>query len=259
MLIIRKEQADVFKQIAFSGFENRMIAHLQKFTPRHFNILKEEDLRKVVRYGWEMARSRGFASERSVRLYIELMFMLGSGFDTDPQYPWEFQTVSGKMAPDESERIDQFHEKAWDLVDHASLDYTDGKGRVDPARLTGKLRKLHSDLGTFSSREITPLALMNVDSLLMEAFPNKYQYIGKNTVHFLITSAAETAKQYAVFSERGLATFVTMMFLLGCGFHNDPIFPWISEILNDPSFMDEAKKIDMLHAKALTFLERFWA
>ncbi|MGH9902620.1 MAG: hypothetical protein ACRD68_12505, partial [Pyrinomonadaceae bacterium] len=81
MLKIRKVQMQTFEQAAVRSFEDRMIEHLREFTPRHFKILKEAEMRKVVRFGMERAPAYGLTSERSIRYFVELMLMLGSHFN----------------------------------------------------------------------------------------------------------------------------------------------------------------------------------
>ena len=88
MLKIRSEQISVFEIAAVRNFEDRMLAHLKDFAPNHSKILSDDELRVVIRYGMKKAEDHGFTSERSIRIYTELILMLGSSFDTDPQLPW---------------------------------------------------------------------------------------------------------------------------------------------------------------------------
>lgn len=88
MLIIRKETMEVFEEALLRNFEDEMVQHIKQFTPRHSEIIGEQCVRQVAKMGIERARQYGLTNRGPVRFYIELMFMLGSNFDTDPQYPW---------------------------------------------------------------------------------------------------------------------------------------------------------------------------
>jgi len=173
MLLIRSEQMNALKRASFRRFVDRMVEHLKRFTPRHFNILSDDEIREVIQNGWELARRHDYNSERSVRLYIELMFMLGSSFYTDPQFPWISEIVDGNSKLDESERIDIINKKAWDVVDHATLDYADSKGRVDPNRFIEQLQKLHNGLDQLASTSTGSGLKRDIKQLLQQLFPHK--------------------------------------------------------------------------------------
>ena len=88
MLVIRPEQMEVFKEAALRSFESEMVAHLAEFSPPLFKAIGEEQMRKAIQFGIDRAGSYGFDFRGPVRLYLELMLLFGSHFDTDPQYPW---------------------------------------------------------------------------------------------------------------------------------------------------------------------------
>ena len=51
-------------------------------------IIRKEQMRKAIHFGTGQTFSHGFNFRGPVRLYLELMVLFGSHFDTDPQYPW---------------------------------------------------------------------------------------------------------------------------------------------------------------------------
>lgn len=86
MLVIRTEQMEVLEAAAMRAFEDRTYKHLQRYFPRHCMLLGEEQMRRVIQQGWQKAKSYDLTAECCVRSYIELMCLLGSGFDTDSPY-----------------------------------------------------------------------------------------------------------------------------------------------------------------------------
>ena len=88
MLIIRKEQIDVFKEISIKNFEKTLVLHVQSVAPEIANIAGESNIRHVVQVGMQQAFNYGFSYQGTVRFYIDLMLLLGYGFHDDPQFPW---------------------------------------------------------------------------------------------------------------------------------------------------------------------------
>src|SRR2546430_727627 len=63
-----------------------MVVHCQEFSPVQCELIGEEQLRVVLRRAIKRAAGYGFTYRGPVRLAIELSFLYGSDFDTDPQY-----------------------------------------------------------------------------------------------------------------------------------------------------------------------------
>ena len=88
MLQIREEQMTVFEQgrpAAVRGRDGAFIA--RTFAPELCEVIGEEQLRVALRQAMARAAGYGFTYRGPIRLFIELMFLCGSAFDTDPQYP----------------------------------------------------------------------------------------------------------------------------------------------------------------------------
>src|SRR5215468_2782238 len=92
MWTIRWDQVEAFRNAALQKFEDDMVEHLKQFAPRQWQGIGDSAGRQEIKLGITQASQYGFTNRGSVRFYIELMFMLGSYFDVDPQYHWA-QTV----------------------------------------------------------------------------------------------------------------------------------------------------------------------
>jgi hypothetical protein len=88
MLVIRKEQIEVFRQQALLEFEDRTYDRLLSIKPQECTALGEEAVRESIRAG--VQKAVGYGIERAVDIgkYITVMYTLGNEFDTDPLYPW---------------------------------------------------------------------------------------------------------------------------------------------------------------------------
>jgi hypothetical protein len=256
MLKIRPEQMEAFEAAAVKRFEDRMVEHLRNFSPKHAQVLDEEQLRTVVRYGIEHAESHNLTSERSIRVYTETMLMLGGNFDVDPQYPWAAE-ILGRAEEDQVARIDAIFEKAWDYAEHILADFKRLEQEPHKARLM-------EELGGLRKGSSEPLAASGVSRFYEGAigrlnvlFPEKCKYLGELSLRRLINRGLDLAHGYGLNSERDASIFVVMIFVLGTGFDRDPLAPWASKILNDKE-SPNAQKGEKLYAEALSVLKRWW-
>lgn len=101
MLTIRRHQAALFTQLAVDRFVDELLAHFRAHLPGHAAALGDEGTRSAIRYGIGRARSYGIESEAGARVFVQLMFVLGPGFDADPKLPWaaEILLAGGDEAP----------------------------------------------------------------------------------------------------------------------------------------------------------------
>src|SRR5215813_5278770 len=109
MWTIRDAQADTFRQTALQKFEDEMVEHLKNFSPQHCKVAGEPSVRQVIRMGVEHARKYGLTNRGPVRFYVELMFMFGSYFDTDPQCPWASAVLMDPEKVDQTFRADRLY------------------------------------------------------------------------------------------------------------------------------------------------------
>ena len=65
----------------------------------------------------ERARHYELRGERGPALCLVLMFMLGIGFDTDPQFPWIEQTLAERAPAPQDTRVDRLYEQSMAFLD----------------------------------------------------------------------------------------------------------------------------------------------
>ena len=250
MLKIRKEQMEVFEQAAIRNFEDEIVEHLKKFSPRHCEVIGDNGVREVIRPGIDRAEKYSLTNRGPVRFYIELMFMFGSDFDTDPQLPWAGKILNDPMAVDQMERADQVHKKTTDYLDNVA-------GPVNAYTLDAlrEIRRAASEDVRFSGQAFENGML----SQMKRIYPQKCNYVGDVPLRMLIQRGIELATTCSVTTTRGVALFVVLMFALGHGFSDDPLFPWASRTLKDPKIVDPDKRAQRLEAKAIAYLDRVLA
>ncbi|MGI9074458.1 MAG: hypothetical protein ACR2JB_24800 [Bryobacteraceae bacterium] len=111
-MVIRAEHMKAFEQDARRRFEDEMVAHSKDFSPPLCEVIGDEQLRVALRSAMKRAEGYGFTYRGPVRLFIEMMFLCGSAFDTDPQYAAVGEVL--RASGDQMQRAQQIHELCLD-------------------------------------------------------------------------------------------------------------------------------------------------
>lgn len=258
MLVIRDRQVELLSADAVRTFEDQTYDHLRRYFPRHCELLGKLQMCQVIRHGCGRAKRYGLTSRCGVRTYVELMCILGSGFDCDLLMPWARHTLRDPQSPGEVARGDQLHRLAWHYVDEILLDFHDERGQPTTSRFVGEIQQLLR-LGDHAVEDSDlPRFLQSLYSRIERVFPAKVGFVGERRVRMALALAVDTAHGQGVTSERGLACFATMRFILGVRFTSDPLLPWASSVLSDKSIASPDVKVDKLFAAGITFLRRWW-
>ncbi len=239
MLIIRKEQMEIFEQTALRNFENDMIDHLKDFSPGHSRALGPDGVRKTVRLGIDRAATYGLTDRGPVMFYIEMMFMLGSYFDSDCQYPWAPRILTDETIEQQAERADTLFDQLMEFVDMAA-----GPGREYAIESLTKA-------GRLDFKELCHVQTgMKADLLsrLRHNYPQKCRFIGEAALNELVEKGRETAQNYSLENDAGIICFTWLMFTLGHGFDRDPLYPWCESILNSEDIDDPLKRAEKLYS-----------
>lgn len=258
MLTMQKAQMEAIESAAIHAFENRTLAHLQEYFPGHCKLLGEEQMRFVIQFGWDKAKSYELTAECCVRTYIEFMCLLGGRFDTNPLMPWVAEILNDKNAGDQVARGDRLYDRAHEYIRHLVPDYRDANGEPITARFIDQLQRLRTTPDTPIPPNALPAFAGNVKAKLQRMFPAKFNYVGEDRVTALVANGIGTAARYGITGERGLTLFITLTFVLGSGFDDDPLLPWASKILNDRKISTQKKRVDKLYIKAIGMLRRWW-
>src|SRR6266446_3642611 len=117
---IRTEQIEVFEQAAVRNFEDEMVEHLADFSPPLFKVIKQDQMRQAVRFGMSQAGQYGLTLRGPIRLYLEMMLLFGSHFDTDPQYAWAADILKHQHSVTEMARAERLYQKTLDYQEKVS-------------------------------------------------------------------------------------------------------------------------------------------
>jgi len=249
MLQIRPQQMQAFEQAALKSFESRMVEHIQKHFPKHFELLGEPVVRKAIQLGIDRGGVQGLITEHDLCLFITLMFLLGSSFDEDPQLPWADALLSDESIEDSAERT----ERLWDeAIEY--LDYVAGEENEYVIRALVTLSKhpareaWQASQGTLEERILAQLQAV---------WPQKHERVGLGALRHLVHRGTEAAERYGLADGFAVAVYVVLMFMLGSGFDTDPQFPWAAAILSDASPAGRATRADRLYDEAMAYASKW--
>jgi hypothetical protein len=247
-MMIRPEQVTTLKHAVRQNFEEEMVQHARQFSPRLCEVIGDEQLHVAVHDALERAKQYDFTCRGPLRLFVELMFLCGSSFDTDPQY----QAIGRILRGPEHEmlRAQQIHE--------GQVDYLEKVSGPDVVNVRNALR----DLLTLARSPLPYSPDTLAQDLLQEMtriFPQKVAYLGKENLTLLIDRGLVEARQYQFSTVRQQTLIVVLMFAFGHGCTADPLYPWISRTLSDDKIVSPAARAERLEKKAVTWLDHVLA
>jgi hypothetical protein len=244
MLRIRPDQMTVFEETARRQFEEEMLAHSKQFAAPLSELLGDEQLLVALRSAMDRADQYGFTNKGPIRFFVEMMFLCGSAFDTDPQYPALGQILC--TPDDQMVRAQQMHEGYLDYLNKVS-----GPGAVNVQNALKEMLIIARRPDSYLSNDL-------VDRMLLEmhrVFPQKTAYVGEPNLQALISEGLSEADRYGFSSARSRALIVILKYAFGHGCTDDPLYPWISRTLKDERIVDSAARAARLEKKAIIWLE----
>jgi len=247
MLIIRSEQKDILRKKARRDFEAEMLIHLRKFAPALFNVAGEEQMLKATQLGIKRAGDHGLTYRGPVRLYIELMLLFGSYFDTDPQYAWATEILNARSSGLQMHRADILYERTLLYQQEVA-----GPNKIYTIEAYKRIAIRAQQPVEINSGDLASTMLHEIKQL----YPQKASYIGDAAVEALILEGVKEARTRRFSNVRSIGMIIILMFSFGHGCTDDPLYPWIGRTLKDEAIADPDTRASRLERKALTWLDR---
>lgn len=247
MLIIRDAQIKALEQIAVDNYVIELATHCRAFSPHLCKTLRDEQLRVALRQGVLSAEAYGFTQRGPVRFYIDMMILLGSGFDSDPQYPWAAEILARKDYLSQMDRAEALHART-----RAYLAQVDGVNNVHTLKALGELAAL-CRRGVTLRRESFEQDILR---LMTEIHPRKVAQTGEEALRRLIADGMTKGQEgYGFRATRSLGLMVVLMFAFGHHFDCDPLLPWIARTMNQSDKVSPDTTAEELERRALIWLD----
>ena len=105
MLVIRKEQIDVFEKKITEEFYKRMINRLSNTYPEETSAISDESLLAMITSASVKAESSGIVEEEDVQRFLGCMVMHGPDFDRESAHP-EVQEILADAGLNAEEKVE---------------------------------------------------------------------------------------------------------------------------------------------------------
>jgi len=240
MLIIRKEQMQVFRNVALDNFKRDMLRHFFLVDPFHCNAIGETNVRKVIDLGVDRASTYGINQEETTQFYLAIMFHCGSFFDVDPTLFWARDVL---LLCDDGNQVDKCG-----LLRQRFLDYVNTIAGEDGRPIIAFLAKI---LRLTGGKDLI-LTSRQINDFLGDAYPEKYAYLTHHGVQGVIESAQQELSFSGVDAQIGLAPLSLLKCIYGHSVSRDRLFPWVEDLFTRN--LEPQKKARMLQVACRAFL-----
>jgi hypothetical protein len=244
-MIIREDQVAAFQQSARSQFELEMLAHMKEFAPELCRLRGDRVILTVIRSGISRAEGAGFTLRGSIRLFLELLFNFGHGFDSDPQLTWAQDLLIDRSTNDEQSRATRLYIRARNYLNEVA-----GPDNVYASEALARQDSLRSFAAIPDGRP--------VENRILDAMrfmhPQKFRAVGEPTLRQIIAKAAQVSAAHRLPAEKGTALLSGLMYGFGHEIATDPLYPWVSGTLEDPLTTDREGAVTRLYEKTKIYV-----
>jgi len=248
MIRVHEKQLGVMAQaLALERFEDDMVVHLHDFAPRHAKVIGNDGVRRTIQLGVRRAGVYGVTNPGLLRFYVELMFVLGGMFDTDPLQPWAGEILRDPSIQGEATRIDRLYDRTcW------YLDAIEGPEASFSIQAMHKLQQIVLDS--------TPAAELGEErravDTMARVYPQRCAYLGEAALRGLVRRAFEEAARLDMATLGGVALTTGLMFAMGHGFAEDPLYPWVQATLRDSGIKGAERRVVRLQRRVEIYMDR---
>ncbi|MFN7923283.1 MAG: hypothetical protein U0Q16_24490 [Bryobacteraceae bacterium] len=246
MPVVRSAQVEAFHPRILDQFEGLLAGHAREFAPKHTEVLGEQGTLAVVKTAIARGAAYGFDAQAPLELFLDLMFLLGSEFDTDLQYPWAAEILSPKSPGNQMEKADRLHA--------ASIGYLDAVAGPDNEYAQAALQALR-DQGGALVRETKTDFRTAAPMLMRKLYPQKVDHLGPAITAAVVERAIAECAARQIQTLPGYWVITAFDFALGHAITRDPLYPWVKETLNDERIAQPDERAGKLYSKAKVYID----
>ncbi len=218
MLVLREVQREAFRDVRERECVARFAGLVVRHFPRDARRLGEPGIDRVVRLAMQRSRRHGRHGEREMATHLMMMAMLGAGFDEDPQLAWA-SSMLAEGAPPQA-----LHRRA--------MVYLDQVAGIDNGHLVRALARIRAldaaSLPRAGQADFEERGLRVLQAL----HPTKFAAQARAASVEVLRHGATMAARLGL--PGGAAPLALLAFFLGTGCCQDPMHPWIADVLASP-------------------------
>ncbi|RKZ50318.1 MAG: hypothetical protein DRR16_09485 [Candidatus Parabeggiatoa sp. nov. 3] len=106
---IRGKSASALFQLSTGDFEHDTIDQLNEIFPEKCQAVGDANMYLLIQEGIKSAQYYNISNNHDVFIYIGCMFILGSGFDSDPQFTWATAILQEKSATKQDAKANKLY------------------------------------------------------------------------------------------------------------------------------------------------------
>jgi hypothetical protein len=212
LLKIREKQAERLRAGVLQNFRIAMAEHLTQFAPDRVSAAGPEGVAAFVAKGIDAAREEGLRQRGPVRMWLEIMCVLGHGFNTDPQYRGLRPDLDPETFP--MPFAQRLHRNVLEYIQQCF-----GPDRMYLARAVSRALDTASWVRGSSAR-----GLINAVEAL---WPEKLAVTGTEPIAELSAAMDSEAQRIGLVSAEGRSLMGVLGVCFGAGILNDPLYPWL--------------------------------
>ncbi len=238
---------DTFDKYSSAGFEASAADYLRETFPEKCEAIGNAALPAIVSFGRKQAEAHQFRTERTIVMYLHLMFMLGSRFDSDPLFPAGAEILNDKEIAEEQKRM----ELLWDKAGEYGLAVLGPEEEYLDEALKKLDQEVKDGLPAFSGGGAETYMFQRLNAI----FPEKVSFLGEPAIRAMIQNGFQRASAYGLAGRDPIYTYIVLMLMLGSDFDSDPQYGWASSVLKGEN--DPVVRAKRLHPEAVKYLGVF--
>lgn len=204
------DQVDVLKKISIESYIDEITEHCTDIFPRLIPLYRKEDVHYYIQQGITLAKKAGYTQRGPVRLYINMMILLGVNFECDPLFQW-LKTEGGNTLPQIERSV-----ICYGLLDDYLASVYGENGRF----YKKSLERFKNYSVKFFPEKISSNN-EGLHELLRGIYPQKYDFAGYDAVNDLISLSVDKCERYKLNMVCHKSYLALIMFLFGCSFEQD--------------------------------------
>jgi len=243
LLLIRQNQLHALSGQLRVNFESRLCDLFMQGYPRECHQAGgRAAMLRWTEVGVSEACAAGYRSQHACGRWLLLMMMLGIDFAIDPQLPWIRACLDPSRNSGPTERIDE-------AVDEA-MHYLGAIAGEDAERVVRAMVRIRDfDFASVPSLQ-GPAAVDEACARLKWLYPEKFDFQGEALMADFVASQLNAARQHGLAGPAGGFLFVLLAFMLGTGFHRDPLHSWAVRVLDPAAQLASDERAARLEAAA---------
>ncbi|CQH07443.1 hypothetical protein [Yersinia mollaretii] len=211
MMAFSEGQLELLKTLSFKGYVSEVVSHCELMYPALVSLQGQERFSLHIEKAIALAKKTGFTQRGPVRFYIDMMILLGSNFEHDPQHQWaEFNKINSA-----SSQLEKSISMYNILEQYIGAIYGESNCFFEQSLV--RLRNL--DVSHISDNKKNYRD--NTHELLNYIHPQRYNLLGNGAVDALIYFSDENTPTNVTIKPNHKSYTVLIRFLLGSHFNSD--------------------------------------